>query len=305
MSITRSQRLKPWLARLALLALAPALALVLGACMLVLEYRTQYAARYIGAYLLRHNADRQPRGALWQGILASRRARLALADSSADLAPQSAPDPVLQHRYSLQHHGPHAVLLRVQRRQQSLQLDGPAPEVLRELARSLQVYERGRALLARAELPADPLYIHALIGAQIALEDGALFTQLHRRLLALDAVEAWTFLRMDTDEKAYWRTLLDPYLQAASTAADLEVAPVVRQALGEIVQSRQDSLRRDEIDRLLRCWDTVSGFEIRLNRGADQFAGYALLPGELPTAFSLPTPLVAEQLKLSDTAVGR
>ena len=31
-----------------------ALALVLGACMLVLEYRTHYAARYIGAYLLRH-----------------------------------------------------------------------------------------------------------------------------------------------------------------------------------------------------------------------------------------------------------
>ena len=63
------------------------------------------------------------------------------------------------------HHGPQAVLLRVQRRQQPLQLDRPAPEVLRELARSLQVYERGRALLAHAELPADPLYIHALIGA--------------------------------------------------------------------------------------------------------------------------------------------
>ena len=160
-------------------------------------------------------------------------------------------------------------------------------------------------MTTRAELSADPLYIHALIGAQIALEDGALFTQLHRRLLALDAVEAWTFLRMDATEKAYWRAQLDPYLQAASTTADLEVAPVVSQALGEIVQSRQDSLRHDEIDRLLRCWDTVSGFEIRLNRGADQFAGYALLPGELPTAFSLPTPLVAEQLKLSDTAVGR
>ena len=59
MSTTRSQRLKPWLARLALLALA----LVFGACMLVLEYHTHYAARYIGAYMLRHNADRQSRGA--------------------------------------------------------------------------------------------------------------------------------------------------------------------------------------------------------------------------------------------------
>ncbi|HIG56493.1 MAG TPA: hypothetical protein EYQ18_21435 [Candidatus Handelsmanbacteria bacterium] len=62
------------------------------------EYHSQYASRQIGADLMRHNHEREPRGALWQGILASRRTRLALADSTLfcllhqRLLAQKAPD---------------------------------------------------------------------------------------------------------------------------------------------------------------------------------------------------------------------
>ena len=300
MPSTPFQRLYPWLGRLALFSLVPLIGLALSTYLLWLEYQTQYAARHIGAYLLRHNQERQPRGALWQGILASRRTRLALADSLAEfeLAPQSTPLPVLHNRYRLQQHGPYAAFLKVQRRPASLQPDRLAPETLRELARSLQVYEQGRDLLLQASMPADPLRIHALIGAQIALEDGALFPQLHRRLLALNAPEAWTFLRMDGEEQDFWRTHLSPLLETELDTLDFQVAPVVRRALQQIVQSWEDSLHRDEIDRLLKGWNGVDGFEIRLTRGADQFSAYALFPDEVPTPFSLPTPLVEKRLGL-------
>ena len=297
---TLSQRLRPWLSRLVLFSLAPLIGLSLSTYLLWLEYQTQYAARHIGAYLLRHNQQRQPRGALWQGILASRRTRLALADSLAEFAsvPQRTPLPVLHNRYSLQQHGPYAAFLKVRRRPTALQPDRLAPEMLRELARSLQVYQQGRDLLSRASMPSAPLRVHALIGTQIALEDGALFPRLHRHLLALDASEAWTFLRMDEEEQDFWRTHLSPLLETELDALDSEVAPIVRRALQQIVQSWQDSLHRDEIDRLLKGWDGVNGFEIRLTRGADQFAAYALFPDEVPTPFSLPTPLVEKRLGL-------
>ena len=48
------------------------------------EYQTQFAARYVGQYLVQQNPKRQPRGALWQGILASRQTRMALSDSLAE-----------------------------------------------------------------------------------------------------------------------------------------------------------------------------------------------------------------------------
>ena len=104
--------------RLAVIALVPLIGLAIGSGLLWLEYKTLFAARHIGEYLMRQNHERQPRGALWQGLIASRQTRLALVDSLAGLTikPHSTPFPVLQNHYRLQHHGPNAVFLRVTKR---------------------------------------------------------------------------------------------------------------------------------------------------------------------------------------------
>ena len=101
---------------------------------------------------MQQNSKRQPGGALWQGILASRQTRMALSDSLAEvpLEPRQAPLPVLQNHYQLQYHGTHAAFFAVARRDTALQPDLLSPENLRELAYSLQIYEQGRSLLTQA-----------------------------------------------------------------------------------------------------------------------------------------------------------
>lgn len=293
---------RPWLNRLALLLLAPLLGLGTGCYLLWLEYHSHYAARHIGAYLMQQNQQRAPRGALWQGILASRETRTALADSlsESDLitASQHAPIPVLSNRYHLQRHGPYAAFLSVVRRPAALKADNLPPEALRELALSLQIYRQGRTLISAASIPADLLHIHALISTQVALEDDSLFPTIHKRLLDLNAPEAWTFLRMEQGEMDFWRTQLVPLLNTSADSTYSEVSPQLRGVLQDIVESSQDSLRQHEIERLLKAWDNVNGFELRLTRSGDQFAAYALFPGEAPTAFSLSTQAVEKYLQL-------
>ena len=286
--------------RIALCALVP-----LGAaCVLfLLEYRTQYATRYIGQYLMQQNPKRQPGGALWQGILASRQTRMALSDSLAEvpLEPRQAPLPVLQNHYQLQYHGAHAAFFSVARRDTALQPDLLSPETRRELAYSLQIYEQGRYLLTQAAVPGDASYhLHALIGAQIALEDGSLFYQLHQRLLAKDEPEAWTFLKMKEEDMAYWRQHLAPLLGPDPERAQSDAGPIITEALAQIVQARADSLRQDETKHLLTAWDSADGFELRLTRTGDQFAAYALVPGHEATALVLPAQPVQQHLGLEE-----
>jgi hypothetical protein len=284
-------------------SLPPLLGLAMGSYLLWLEYHTQYAARRIGTYLMTQNADRQARGAVWQGILASRRTRLALEDSLAEwkVEPQRAPAPVLRNRYHLQLQGPYAAFLRVEERAQPLAYTNERMdrETLRELAHSLQIYEQGRQLLSLAIMPRDPLRIHALIGAQIALEGEALFARLHERLLAQNAPEAWTFLRMDGEEQAFWRTHLAPLLSTKPDSSSTEVTPAVRLALGQILQSWEDSLHHGEVDRLQAAWEDMPGFALRLARSGDAFSAYALFPDETPTPFALPTTAVEQHLGLA------
>lgn len=286
------------LIRIALCALVPFCA----ACVLFLiEYQTQFSARYIGQYLMRQNPERQPGGALWQGILASRQTRMALSDSLAEapLEPSQAPLPVLQNHYQLQYHGAHAAFFAVARRDTALQPDHLDPETLRELAYSLQIYEHGRYLLTQAIVPGDASYLHALIGAQIALEDGSLFHQLHKWLLAKDEPEAWTFLKMKEEDAAYWHQHLAPLLSAAPDRAQSDAGPIIAAALAQIVQARADSLLQSETEHLLAAWDSADGFELRLTRTGDQFAAYALVPGHEATALVLPAQPVQQRLGLA------
>ena len=286
------------LSRIVLCALVPFCA---GCVLLLAEYQTQYAARSIGQYLMQQNPQRQPGGALWKGILANRQARMALSDSLAEtlLEPTQAPLPVLQNHYQLQYHGTHAAFFAVARRDTALQPDHLSPDILRELAYSLQIYEHGRYLLTQAIVPDDASYLHALIGAQIALEDGSLFHQLHKWLRAKDEPEAWTFLKMKEEDMAYWREHLAPLLSADPDHAQSDAGPIITAALAQVVQTRADSLRQGETTRLLAAWDGADGFELRLTRTGDQFAAYALVPGHDATALMLPAQPVQQRLGLA------
>ena len=287
--------------RIALCALVP-----LGAAgvLFLLEYQTQYAARYIGQYLMQQNSKRQPGGALWQGILASRQTRMALSDSLAEvpLEPRQAPLPVLQNHYQLQYHGTHAAFFAVARRDTALQPDLLSPENLRELAYSLQIYEQGRSLLTQAIVPDHGSYLRALVGAQIALEDGSLFYQLHKCLLAKDEPEAWTFLKMKEEDMAHWRQHLAPLLGPDPERVQSDAGPIIKAALAEVVQAWADSLRQGETKHLLTAWDSADGFELRLTRTGDedQFAAYALVPGQEATALVLPAQSVQQHLGLEE-----
>ncbi len=284
---------------IALCALVP-----LGAAVVLflVEYQTQYAARYIGQYLMQQNPKRQPGGALWQGILASRQTRMALSDSlaQAPLEPSQTPLPVLQNHYQLQYHGTHAAFFSVVRRDTALQPDHLSPAIRRELAYSLQIYEQGRYLLTQAIVPGEELHLHALVNVQMALEDGSLFYQLHKWLRAKDEPEAWTFLKMKEEDMAYWREHLAPLLGANPERAQSEAGPIVTEALAQIVQARADSLRQGKLRRLLAAWDRADGFELRLTHAGDQFAAYALVPGYEATALLLPAQLVQQRLGLEE-----
>ena len=288
-----------FLSRIALCVLPPFCA----ACiLLVLEYRTQYVASHIGQYLMQNNLEREKRGALWKSILDSRQTRMALSDSlaKAPLEPIQTPLPVLQNHYQLQYHGTHAAFFSVARRDTALQPDHLSPETLRELAYSLQIYEHGRYLLTQAIVPDDDAHLHALVGAQIALEDGSLFHQLHKWLLAKDEPEAWTFLKMKEEDMAYWREHLAPLLGPNPERAQSDAGPIITSALAEVVQARADSLRQGATKHLLTAWDSADGFELRLTRTGDedQFAAYALVPGQEATALLLPAQSVQQHLGL-------
>ena len=286
------------LVRIALCALVP---LGVAGVLFLLEHQTQYAARYIGQYLMQQNAKRQPGGALWQGILASRQTRMALSDSLAEvpLEPHQAPLPVLQNHYQLQYHGTHAAFFAVARRDTALQPDLLSPETRRELAYSLQIYEQGRYLLTQAIVPGEESHLHALVNVQMALEDGSLFHQLHKRLLAKDEPEAWTFLKMKEEDMAYWREHLAPLLGPNPERVPSDAGPIIAETLAQIVQAWADSLRQGEVKRLLAAWDSADGFELRLTRAGGQFAAYALVPGYEATALVLPAQPVQQRLGLA------
>ena len=289
------------LIRTALCLLVP---LCAAGALFLAEYQTQFAARYVGQYLVWQNPTRQPGGALWQGILASRQTRMALYDSLAEtsIKPSQTPLPVLQNHYQLQYHGTNAAFFAVMRRDTALQPDHLSPENLRELAYSLQIYEQGRSLLTQAAVPDHSSYLRALIGAQMALEDGSLFYQLHKCLLAKDEPEAWTFLKMKEEDAAYWRQHLAPLLSADPEHAQSDAGPIITAALAEVVQARADSLRQGETKHLLTAWDSADGFELRLTRTGDddQFAAYAIVPGQEATALLLPAQSIQQHLDLEE-----
>ena len=97
---------------------------------------------------------------------------------------------------------------------------------------------------------------------------------------------------------AYWRQHLAPLLGPDPERVQSDVGPIITAALAEVVQARADSLRQSETKHLLAAWDSADGFELRLTRTGDeeQFAAYALVPGQEATALLLPAQSVQQHL---------
>ncbi len=279
------------------LCLPGLLCLLLGALLLWAEAHSDWGAQRLGSWLLQHNASRQERGAVWQGIIASRRARSHL-DSTAlpALAPQTLPPHILERRYEQLQRTPHFARWRTSQRRQAFDPQQLSNDQLRELAQSMQVFSQVDQLLQHIELPVDAFQIHARIYAQTRLEDASLFPVLHRHLLSTQAPAAWNFTHMATADKKYWQQQLQPLLGTPIEIWDdaLPEAPSVRKALRHILGHWSDSLRTDEVERLRKAWRQTPGTELRIARNLDIFAGYALLPRELPVRFEVPA-ILAQQ----------
>ena len=265
-----------------------------------MEYRAQFFTRRLGLFLLERNRERPTRGSVWQGILASRRTRSSLGNPpSFPTSPElgTIPQAILQHRYRMDQRSANFLILRVDRRTLPLHPERLSSTQMQELARSLQIYDRGRELLSHIELPRDSFRIHARIRAQLHLEDGSLFPILHAQLLARDAPEAWDFVRMSEADRRYWKDLLAQVLDPLPQGdADLpEQIPQVVTALRSLVSTWEDSLLANEISHLRKTWESSSEFELRIVRNMDIFTGYAVAPGEYPIPFTIPA-LKAESL---------
>ena len=267
------------------------------------EQHTHGSTRWLGGYLLEHNSDREQRGSVWKGILASRQTRTHLQETPSVpyLEPATLPESLLRNRYWEARRSANFLVLRHHRRATPLHPEKLSALQMQELARSLQIFQRGKQLLANLTLSPDAYRIHAHIRAQIALEDGSLFPLLHRRLLADNAPTAWDFVHMSADDQRYWRASIDPAITpgSAEDSTLAKRAPQVADAVRSLVQSWADSLLMAEIRLLRTAWETGPSFQLRIVRNMDTFTGYAVLPGELPIPFDLPARQAEELLGLT------
>lgn len=270
------------------------------------EQSTHWPTRWLGSYLLERNAGREPRGSVWKGILASRQTRTHLQEtpSAPFLETATLSQSLLQNRYWEARRSANFLVLRHHRCATPLHPEKLSALQMQELARSLQVFQQGKQLLATLSLSPDPYRIHARIRAQIALEDGSLFPLLHQRLLRVSAPVAWDFVRMSADDIHYWREAIGPALTPGSPEDSTLAAqaPQVVDAVRYLVQTWADSLLTAEVLLLRTAWETGPSFQLRIVRNMDTFTGYAVLPGELPIPFDLPARQAEELLGLASAA---
>ena len=295
------QPVRPYLRWLAGLVLPGLLLLAAGVGALAVEYRTQWMAAAMGEYLLARNGDRVERGAIWQGILATRQSRSHLAEGpqSDSLRLEALPPGLLQCFYQAGPPAANRVSLRARARTAPLRLDQVDPEQMRGRARSLQLYRHGEQLLAAIELRREAFRAHARIQAEIALEDGALFARLHRALLAAGSPEGWNFVRMSPEDQEYWRAYLAPLLSpaepdtASPSATVTDTTSALPRVCAGLLQAWEDSLYAADLRRLQQAWAGGEEMEIRLVRSMDRFTWYAVVGDDPPARFWLPAARVA------------
>jgi len=290
----------PWQRWLLGLPLPLLLLAMLSVGGLWLEHRTHGVRRWLGNYLLEGNDERQMHGALWEGILASRQTRSQLQETSLP-PPAALPPPLLLNRYWEDPRSSDFVILEVRRRSPPLRPEQLTAIQLQELAHSMQVYIKGKALLAHLSLAPEPFLIHARIQAQIALTDQSLFPLIYQRLRAIAAPEAWDFIRMSAEDRQYWQELIESLLAplADENSALLGHAPLVAGVVQSLVQSWADSLLTAEIQRLQNAWESGPDFQLRIVRNMDAFIGYATTGSELSIALEFPAGQAEDLLGLA------
>ena len=294
---------RPWQRWLICLILPGFILMLFALGILWWEQSTRWPSRRLGSYLLERNAGREQLGSVWKGILASRQTRTHLQETPPTpyLEPATLPGSLLQNRYWEARRSANFLVLRQYRRATPLHPERLSVLQMQELARSLQVFQQGKQLLANLSLSPDPYRIHARIRAQIALEDGSLFPLLHQRLLAENAPVAWDFVHMSAADERYWRESIDPALTpgSAEDSTLAKQAPQVADAVRSLVQTWADSLLAAEVRLLRTAWENGPSFQLRIVRNMDTFTGYAVPPGELPIPFDLPTRQAEELLGLT------
>ena len=272
--------------------LIPVIALILlAACGILVESQTHYGSTWLGRRLLSDNAQRERTGALWEGILASRRSRTTLATKpSADsLHFSTIPDALLGFEYELVRHGD-LLRLETRARPEPLILAEIASHSMQQLASSLQAYGRGRSILNGIRLSREAYRSKAHILAQTSLNDGSIFPLLHRHLLHNGRPEAWNFVKMTFEDEMHWRAVLRSILarwnDGETRSAEEEVS-IVESTCRELIEGWIDSLYSAERDKILHHWEVGANLEVRLTRNLDSFVGYALFPHTPPIRLAI------------------
>ena len=143
-------------------------------------------------------------------------------------------------------------------------------------------------MLDSIELPGSLYRTKARILAEVALEEGRLFAQLHARLRRTNDPQAYDFIRMSKEDRLYWQRRLQPAVKAYATAAGLPDTTAVQAAAYTLFDAWADSLQAGDRRRLLGLWHRGEACEIRLLRYMDGFRGYFQPKNEHPYRFDIP-----------------
>ena len=288
----RNRNLLPaWALKAALAAAPPCGAVLLCLAALLVELGDHGISAAIGRHLLEDNAERPQRGAVWQGILAARRNRgtVAAAAFSEPADSSAGPAPALTRAsFRLVHRSGDFAVLRAEPRDAPWRADALDADALKELAASTQVYRQGGRLLDSVELPGSLYRTRARILAEVALEEGRLFSDLHVRLRRAGDPQAYDFIRMSAADRRYWRQRLQPAVAAYGTATGLADTTTVQAVAYAQFDTWADSLHALDQKRLRRLWHEGAACEIRLLRYMDGFRGYFQPKGEHPYRFDIP-----------------
>ncbi len=74
---------------------------------------------------------------------------------------------------------------------------------------------------------------------------------------------------MEREEITCWQHQLAPPITTEADSTANIVNPLIGSILQEIVHIWQNSLQQKKIDHLLKAWNEVTGFELRLTRSGD------------------------------------
>jgi hypothetical protein len=277
---------------------------ILIAGILVQEYHNPFLTVRLGEWLLRDNRQRQPVGAVWQGILASRRSRDVLENRRQDDSLQltSLPKALLRSRFTMERASAELLIMASRERNSPLSARQIGRTQMQELAQSLQYFQLGQALLEDVRLSRESFRTHAYVRAQIALDDGTIYPQLHAQLHKINSPEAWNFVKMSPEDEQHWRGMLRSYFSPSESGgvAAVSESPLAV-ACTAVVQNLTESLYSAEVDRLQRTWRFGGEMQIRLAGRLEEFAGYIVLQNQPPVAVAFPrdsvTPIIGEQVK--------